>query len=418
MAVFESRPVRRRSILLKRDESVKKVTLVRSLVIANLVVVSITAAFLWLSDRSSSASDLGVSMLATLAFTNPITILAHFSSEYVQRRSETSPKIVRMLWLALAWMVSGGVGSAIGYVLLSLFGIHLQLSKQTWSIALLSNGLIAIVIGTFVLLFEATGERLRKHSRLLGQEDLLTAELSAARTIQQRMLPSEDVRIHGFDISSATAPAVEIGGDYYDYLSFADGSKGILVADAAGKGIPAALVMAKFQGMAQALSIHVNSPSEFFVGLNDTLRVRLNRSNFITVGMLTIDFDDRLTFYRAGHNPLLIYCASTQQTQFARPPGMALGLAHGATVSDALEPHAFEMQRGDVVVLYSDGLNEAVNPLGDEYGDERIAAAVRNASSNGASALEIREAILLDIAAFVATAEPHDDMTLVVVRRR
>ncbi|MBC8144529.1 MAG: SpoIIE family protein phosphatase, partial [bacterium] len=90
----------------------------------------------------------------------------------------------------------------------------------------------------------------------------------------------------------------------------------------------------------------------------------------------------------------------------------------GETVSDAMEPFHFQMQRGDVVVLYSDGLNEAVNLGGDEYGNERLADAVRKASNNGSTAIQIREAILGDVATFVADAEPHDDMTLVVVRRR
>src|SRR5690606_38187278 len=138
------------------------------------------------------------------------------------------------------------------------------------------------------VLYEAVGPRIGRRMTLLEQENLLTAEFQAARSVQQSLLPDEEARIYGFDISGAMAPAVEIGGDYYDYVTFADGKRGIVVADAAGKGVPAALVMAKFQGMAQALSIHVPTPEEFFIGLNDTLRLRLDKRSFITVGMLTI----------------------------------------------------------------------------------------------------------------------------------
>jgi serine phosphatase RsbU (regulator of sigma subunit) len=416
MYFFRSRPQRRQSILVKRDHVAAGASLLRSLVIANLIVVGITLAWMWLVNGVTAPAMLAMAVIVALVFTNPITILAHYGSEIVNRRAATRPKIVRMLWLVLAWMLAGGVGSLLAYAVLTAVGFNLRISRNTWSIALLSNGLIAIVIGTFVLLFEATGARMRRRAHLLGQEDLLTAEFEAARNLQKSLLPGEDIRIHGFDISSATAPAVEIGGDYYDYLSFADGSKGILVADAAGKGIPAALVMSKFQGMAQALSIHVASPLDFFVGLNDTLRVRLDRRNFITVGMLTIDFDDCLAFYRAGHNPLLMYSSATERTMFCTPPGIALGLAHGAAVSGALDPHHFVMSPGDVVVLYSDGLTEARNPEGEDYGEERLASIVRTVARTS-TALQIREAILGDIESFVNGASPHDDMTLVVVRK-
>jgi hypothetical protein len=417
MSLFRSQPQRRLSILRTRDDVASRVSLVRSLVIANAIVLSVTLGWLFISKPEVALERMLDAVLIALLFTNPITVLAHYGTEVVQRRTKTSPRVARMLWQMLAWMVAGGIGSMIAFGALAALGIDMPLSSQTWSIALLSNGLIAIGIGTFVLLFDATGARIWRRTRLMGQEDFLTAELQAARNLQRSLLPAEDIAIHGFDISSAWTPAVEIAGDYYDYLSFADGSKGILVADAAGKGIPAALVMAKFQGMAQALSIHVGDPHDFFVGLNDTLRVRLDRRNFITVGMLTIDFDDCMAFYRAGHNPLLMYSAATDRTIFCTPPGIALGLAHGAAVSGALDPHHFVMSPGDIVVLYSDGLTEALNPNGNDYGEERLAAAVRAASSS-TRASEIRDAILRDIEAFVNGAAPHDDMTLVVVRRQ
>lgn len=416
MALFKTQPQRRLSILAKRDDRAPRVSLVRSLLLANAIVLAVTIAWLWVSQPEVALAKMFPAILVALVFTNPITVLAHYGSEVAQRRSLRSPRIVRMLWQMFAWMIAGGLGSLIAYGILAALGMELTLSRQAWSIALLSNGLIAIVIGTFVLLFDATGARIKRRARLLGQEDFITAELQAAQNLQKSLLPGEEIRIHGFDISSAWMPAVEIAGDYYDYLSFADGSKGILVADAAGKGIPAALVMAKFQGMAQALSIHVADPHDFFVGLNDTLRVRLDRRNFITVGMLTIDFDDCMAFYRAGHNPLLMYSAASGCTTFCTPPGIALGLAHGAAVSGALDAHHFVMSPGDIVVLYSDGLTEAINRRGDDYGEERLAAIVRKASSV-LHAADIRDAILQDVTDFVDGAAPHDDMTLVVVRR-
>jgi sigma-B regulation protein RsbU (phosphoserine phosphatase) len=288
-------------------------------------------------------------------------------------------------------------------------------AEALYGIALAS--ILSAVFGISALVLSAAMRRRRERSALLSQGDLLTAEFQAARSVQQSLLPDEDVRLFGFDISGKTTPAVEIGGDYYDYLTFADGTKGILVADAAGKGIPAALVMAKFQGMAQALSIHIDKPEEFFVGLNDTLRIRLDRQSFITVGMLTIDFEDHISFFRAGHNPLFLYCASSGSVETLKPQGMALGLAHGSMLGRALQPCNFTMQPGDVALLYSDGLNEATNSDGEDYGDQRVAETLRSAACNCNSAAEIRTALLEDLRTFVGDAEPHDDVTVVVVKK-
>ena len=183
------------------------------------------------------------------------------------------------------------------------------------------------------------------------------------------------------------------------------------------KGVPAALIMAKFQGMAQALSIHVENPNDFFVGLNDTLRVRLDRQTFITVGMMTIDFEDHCTFWRAGHNSLLHLSADNGNVIEHKPPGIALGLTHGGKLGSTLQPEIFDMATGDVVLLYSDGLIEAVNEVEEEFGEERLKETLKESASNGGNAGEIRSEILNKLSTFVGEAEEHDDITLVVVKR-
>jgi len=181
--------------------------------------------------------------------------------------------------------------------------------------------------------------------------------------------------------------------------------------------VPAALVMAKFQGMTQALSMQLASPNEFLPGLDDTLKIRLDRRSFITVGMLTIDLSDQCAFYRAGHNPLLLYRAATGTVESCRPPGRALGLTIGTVVTSTLQPAWLTMNRGDVALLYSDGLNEATNAAGEAFEDERVMETLREAATGNGSALEIRTAMLSALARFVGSAEPHDDITIVVVRK-
>lgn len=356
--------------------------------------------------------------LMAMAYCTPITILAYYGSEIVTRFAGGMSRAARGALLGLAWLISGMLGSLLTYVAI----YYITDGRENYPDFLLTpmlvgNGVVAIGIGAFIFLFELMRGRLERRSAILGQQELLTAELLAARNVQRSLLPAEDATIPGFDISGITEPAVEVGGDYYDYLSFADGTKGILVADAAGKGVPAALVMAKFQGMAQALSMHESNPAMFLVGLNDTLRIRLDRHSFITVGMLTIDLDDRCAFYRAGHNPLLYYCGTTHHVSTCRPAGMALGLAVNPTMKISFEPEWLSMAPGDVALLYSDGLTEATNSDGEAFGEERVMDALRTSAMAGAGAAGIRRAIMNSMAEFVGDAEPHDDITVVIVKK-
>ncbi len=316
---------RRRSLLkLPRAERLE-LSLWQSLLIAYLALL-----MLILTGKliSGDGVDLSVmrSMVMGIVYATPITVLAHYGTKLTRRIGDRISWGKRVALLLALWMASGALGSLITYAALLLFRDDTMALPPQWILPMiLGNAVIAIAIGGVVLLIEYANGGLRRRSAMLGQEDLLAAELQAARNVQQSLLPAEDLRIAGFDISGATDPAVEIGGDYYDYISFADGTKGILVADAAGKGVPAALIMAKFQGMAQALSIHLSDAHEFFAGLNDTLRIRLDRRSFITVGMIAIDLDDCCAFFRAGHNPLLLWRAAGRTIENSRPAGIARG---------------------------------------------------------------------------------------------
>lgn len=422
MIKLRERENQRRSLLAlareRKSGTAKSYPLWKVLLIANGTLVTLIVVWSLFDYTNASLSGIMLSALLAVAYCTPITLLARLGSDFVQRKASGMSRGIQGALLIATWMVSGVIGSALAYGAISLAsGGRLAMQSGLLTPMLVSNGVIAIGVGTFIFFFALINGRYRRQADMLNQQDLLAAELLAARNVQWSLLPPEDILIAGFDISGGTEPAVEIGGDYYDYLSFADGTKGILIADAAGKGVPAALVMAKFQGMTQALSIHLSSPDEFLSVLDDTLKMRLDRRSFITVGMVTIDLEDRCSFYRAGNNPLLLYRAGTGSVEISRPPGLALGLAIGATVAHRQEPAPITMNPGDVALLYSDGLNEATDSNGEPYGDERVAEALREIAAREPSAQAIRAALLECLAGFVGSAEPHDDITIVVIRK-
>lgn len=421
--MISTRPnqTRRRSLIAIARENRRgrwSVPLWKVLLAANGSLLVLVVLWSFFMKVEASITTVALSALLAIVYCTPITMIAHYGSGVVTRFSRSMSRSIRGALLVATWMVSGVIGSLLAYAAISLVaGNRPDYSAPLLQPMLIGNGVIAIGVGTFIVFFDLFNSRYRNRAELLSQQDLLTAELIAARNVQRSLMPAEDAKIMGFDINGTTEPAVEIGGDYYDYLSFADGTKGMLVADAAGKGVPAALVMAKFQGMTQALSIHVASPREFLTGLDDTLRIRLDRRSFITVGMLTVDLNDRCAFYRAGHNPLLLYRAASGAVETIRPPGLALGLTIGTGTHDIMQPATFTMDPGDVALLYSDGLNEATNPDGEQFTDQGACEALRRSAARGTSALEVRQDILAELAAFVGTAEAHDDITVVVVRR-
>lgn len=390
-----------------------------SLLIAHGLVLAVAAGWHILSERATTAESLLQIATITVVYTTPITVLAWLVSRWVERSaSALLPGRERVL-LVLGWLGSGIVGSLAAWLLLSAIGIDSMQADEAFALVpfLIVNGIIAIIISTFILFFEFVGVHFHRRRQSGVQEQMLTSEFRAARRVQQSLLPNQDVAVHDLQISGAMAPAVEVGGDYYDYIALADGTRGVLVADAAGKGIPAALVMAKFQGMAQALALQAADIAGLLVGLNDALRSRHDRRSFITVAVLAIDTAGACRFFRAGHNPLLHYSARCGSVESICPPGIALGLAPGETVRGMLQGEVVAMQPGDVAVIYSDGLNEAVDVHGREYGVDRVCASLRQAAGAGADAPSIRAALLNDLAEFVGEAEAHDDVTVVVIKR-
>lgn len=248
------------------------------------------------------------------------------------------------------------------------------------------------------------------------EKQRLDDELRIARDIQQSLLPETPPAFDGLTIADLCVPAREVGGDYYDFFRLGPAQLGVLVADVSGKGTSAALYMAELKGLMLAVSHQERSPRELLIRVNRLLADHLDNRSFITMTYAVIDLEARtLTHARAGHTPLIV--AGEGGADVIVPNGMVLGLrlpGAGDRFEALLEEHTRPLHEGDAIVLYTDGITEAMDVDGELFTDAALSRVV--ASHRALDASGIRERVLREVTAFVGQAEPHDDMTMVVVK--
>lgn len=253
-----------------------------------------------------------------------------------------------------------------------------------------------------------------EHARLNEIEEAeraMAKEMQQAALIQQGLLPSKPPAVPGLDICGKTTACRTVGGDYFDYLVFPDGRVGLLVGDVAGKGLSASLLMSSLQARVQVLFEDPDDLARKIGRLNKSLCGNCPDNRFITFFMTIIDpSTGELVFTNAGHNPPLLVRASGGCDKLAGG-GIILGILPMAAYQESRQ----QMQSGDILVLFSDGVTEAPNPADEDFGDDRLEQLV--ASMRDRPAAEIVEAIEKAVAEFTQGAPAADDITVVVARR-
>ena len=248
------------------------------------------------------------------------------------------------------------------------------------------------------------------------EKQRLDDELRIAREIQKSLLPIQPPVMPGLALADLCEPAREVGGDYYDFFELGPGRLGVLVADVSGKGTSAALYMAELKGLMLALSRTETSPRRLLTAVNHLLAAHLDNRSFVTAVYAVVDLQEMtLTFSRAGHTPIMV--VSRGREEVLLPGGMVLGLRiPGASerFEKLLEEYTRPLTPGDVIVLYTDGITEAMDFEGNLFGEEALARVLRASHTQDPAA--IRERVIRDVRAFVGDAEPHDDMTMVVIK--
>ncbi|NIR49445.1 PP2C family protein-serine/threonine phosphatase [candidate division KSB1 bacterium] len=251
----------------------------------------------------------------------------------------------------------------------------------------------------------------------LTEQERMKHELNIARRIQMASLPQRTPKIEGLEISGVSVPALEVGGDYFDYLNGVAPGVTVIVGDVSGKGTSAALYMSKVQGIIRSLHAFNLSPRELFIRVNQLLYQDLERKSFITaIGAFIDTKKQNLILARAGHLPLFYYSAKNKQVEMITPKGLGLGLDSADVFAAELEEQSIEYVSGDVFLFVTDGVTEAKTRGGGEFGEDKLTKVLE--SSFSCTADEIRDRVLSEVRGFVADSLPHDDQTVVVVKVR
>jgi serine phosphatase RsbU (regulator of sigma subunit) len=341
------------------------------------------------------------------------------------------------IWLGASWLIMHRLGLAallaawLVSLALPMTGVYLLMPGH-FTLPLLQTALVAAVpaLGAWFATrrpapagdagdFLAEIER-RNHPdtapQLRSEREHLLSEFALARKAQEGMLPASAPAVPGYSLAARCLPAREVGGDLFDYLELPAGRLGLCVADVSGKGVPAALYMTLTKGMLAAEQDMASGPRDLARALNAQLLAAGRHRTFVTLVFSVLDpATGHVEMVRAGHNPALRFESATRRTLFLKPKGIGLGLTSDKLFHAHLETGELRLDAGDILLLYSDGLTEAMNPASQLYGDDRLARTLARHAHLDAPALV--EALLADVREFVAGAPSQDDLTILAVKR-
>jgi sigma-B regulation protein RsbU (phosphoserine phosphatase) len=288
-----------------------------------------------------------------------------------------------------------------------IIGVVQLLNKQDGSFTFRDERLLAAMTSQAAISIE--------NARLYQQEiqqQLINRELETAHAIQASFLPDTIPQFDGWELGARWVPVRNVAGDFYDFYCLEDGRLAMVIADVSGKGIPAALFMALSVTVLRfGMSLHL-SPDEVTRRANELIIADQRSRMFATtfVSYISLDTGD-MQFASGGHNPALLYRAATQECEYISASGVAIGIFKSAEF--ALETIGMEV--GDILVLYTDGITEAINTEEEDFGEERLETLV--AENAALSAKQLADLILDAVTGFAEEQNLLDDATLIVLKR-
>jgi sigma-B regulation protein RsbU (phosphoserine phosphatase) len=251
--------------------------------------------------------------------------------------------------------------------------------------------------------------------RQLTEKKQLDRDIEVAREIQRILLPSAAPQIRGFHCAAVNIPAQQVSGDYFDFIQIDPQRWGVAVADVSGKGIPAAIIMAMCRSVLRSKAPGNASPAQVLREVNRQLYPDIREDMFITMLYMIMDESGVLTLARAGHEAA-IYCRDHfRHIETLDSPGMALGIDPGDVFDEVIRDVTLTLSPLDTVVVYTDGINEALDQEGNEFGREQLKTVLRSAGPQSVDFLV--KTIVERVQSFSSGHPQNDDITLSAVQR-
>jgi GAF domain-containing protein len=246
----------------------------------------------------------------------------------------------------------------------------------------------------------------------MAERERLERELQLAHEIQQTFMPRQWLNLPGWDLAFTWRAARQVAGDFYDFFELPDRRLGLVIADVADKGMPAALFMALTRTLVRAAALEETSPVAAMARVNDLLVPDAQSGMFVTAIYAVLSLETgELVYANAGHNLPLLLRSHSRELEQLKKGGMALGVLEGVRLNE----HIISLSPGDSLIFYTDGITEAFSVEEQIYGEERLQATIQ--AADGDSAQTMLDAIDDSVDTFIGDAVPSDDRTLMVLRR-
>ncbi|HBZ00314.1 MAG TPA: hypothetical protein DEO84_03230, partial [candidate division Zixibacteria bacterium] len=251
------------------------------------------------------------------------------------------------------------------------------------------------------------------------EQERLQKEMQVAQEIQHALLPRHFPDIEGYDISTVYRAAKDVGGDYFDFVQIDKDVLGIIVADVSGKGVPGSLVMTMIRTALRLEARENYSPTDILGKVNHFVTDDVKRGMFITIFFITLDSAKRtISYASAGHNPMILYRKDSDNCYFLNTRGMPLGIAlpDGVSFEDSLEFDRVKLKKDDMLVIYTDGITEAMNKADEQFGNDRLIQFIKSHAELPPE--EFTKKLDAELHRFTGGAPQGDDITLVVIKEK
>ncbi len=251
------------------------------------------------------------------------------------------------------------------------------------------------------------------------EKERIQKEMQVAQEIQQTLLPKRFPDIEGYDIATIYRAAKDVGGDYFDFVWIDEDTLGIIVADVAGKGVPGSLVMTMIRTAIRLEARGNRSATDILTRVNEFISDDVKKGMFITIFLVVLDTKNRnVSFASAGHDPMILYRKNEDKSYFLNPRGIPVGitLPDGMSFEEIISSQSVKLKQDDILVIYTDGITEAMNHRREQYGMEKLLKFIQTNAQLTPD--EFVEKLNEDIMDFTKGAEQNDDITLVAIKEK